>query len=78
MKVNVLFFGLIKDELQVKELEHQTHSSDIQSLKKELYEKYPKLKDLTHAIAINETISNDNITIQDGDEIAFMPVFSGG
>ena len=78
MTVKILFFGLIKDELGVSNVDFSYDGNNLETLKEALYDEYETLKSHTHAIAVNENITRENIDINDGDEIAFMPAFSGG
>jgi len=77
MKNKVLLFGILEDIVGSKEIIiSESNSSD--KLLKNLKEQYPKLKNKTFQIAVNQQIINTNTTLNDGDEIALLPPFAGG
>ena len=80
MTISVLFFGMSSDlagsssaTLEIKE------DSTVSSFKSQLKHAFPNMKNLQEfAVAVNETYSNDEDMIHEGDEIAILPPVSGG
>ncbi|WP_298224988.1 MoaD/ThiS family protein [Flavobacterium sp.] len=80
MDITVKYFGIIADVTSKKE-ETFTLSdavNSIQSLQFHLEQLYPEIKNTTYSLAINQKLTNQNETLQDQDEIALLPPFSGG
>ncbi|CUS76841.1 molybdopterin synthase sulfur carrier subunit [Candidatus Kryptonium thompsonii] len=75
--MKVLFFGRLKEIVGTPELKIDS-VDDIESLRKVLIEKFPKLKDEVFAIAVNYEIINGNIPLDRNDEIALLPPIAGG
>ncbi len=75
--MKVLFFGRLKEIVGTSELKIDS-VDDIESLRKVLIEKFPKLKDEVFAIAVNYEIINGNIQLDRNDEIALLPPIAGG
>lgn len=78
MKIKVLFWGVLTDVAQTKQVEIQD-VSQLKALKQQLFEQYPKLAVYSHHIAINhEIVHEENWTLEDGDEVALLPPYAGG
>ena len=77
-KYTVLFFGKCKETTKTTGLECESDSESVYELKSEIINQFPELQPLIHAIAVNQEIVQENVPLKDGDEIAFMPAFSGG
>ncbi len=75
MKVKV--FGKLVEMLGSSELEF-SQCADINSLKIELNQVYPSMSNIQFAIALNNKISTTNAELNEGDQIALLPPFSGG
>jgi sulfur-carrier protein len=75
MKVKV--FGKLVEMVGSAELE-LSQCSDINSMKKELLQVYPAMSNIQFAIALNNKISTSNAVLNEGDQIALLPPFSGG
>jgi len=76
-KVRVLFFGRLKDVTGLEEI-YISDVKDIESLKKLLFVKFPKLSQEKFSVAINYEIIFGNENLKDNDEIALIPPVSGG
>jgi len=74
MMVKVLFFGAIADKLGIRSLDVQANYTLGEVIKASgCIEFHPFM------IAVNqEQITDMNYILQDGDEVALMPPFSGG
>lgn len=77
-KYNILFFGATKEVSGTDRKEIVSESESVFDLKSEILNQFPELEPLIHAIAVNQEITQENLTLNDGDEIAIMPAFSGG
>jgi molybdopterin converting factor subunit 1 len=81
VRVKVLFFGMLRDI--VGRAEEQIEMEDGARLEA-VFERYagefPRLKDLAASIvlACNHQFCDRSVTVNDGDEIAFLPPVSGG
>ncbi len=77
MKVKILSFGLIADiiDTQVLELDENMDTQDLISI---LNKKYPKLEHNNYAISVNHKLITNKVKLNDHDEIALLPPFSGG
>ena len=81
MRVQILFFGLVKDVVgRSQESLEVAEGSSLESVFDNFAERYPKLKELRKSLVLarNQQFSSGAETLQDGDEIAFLPPVSGG
>ena len=80
----IKYFAWLKTITNIEEeVLNDSSIKDINSLKKYLSKKYPKMKihldnDSLIRVAINLSYTFKNDTIKDDDEIAFFPPVSGG
>lgn len=74
--ITVLYFGPIK---MITSLARETIEtvSNLTELKRLLTRKYPKLEQANFVFSVNHKIS-ENGTLNDHDEVALLPPFSGG
>lgn len=78
MQVNVLFWGVLTDVAQTKNIAIQD-VSQVGTLRGKLLQQYPKLAAYTHHIAVNqEIVLEDDFVLKDGDEVALLPPYAGG
>ncbi|MCY4096239.1 MAG: MoaD/ThiS family protein [Gammaproteobacteria bacterium] len=84
MKVNVLFFASLKEDLGVSEIELDVsmlagRSDLLDALTNELgTECVAPLLAENISIAINRNIEKGDFSLEAGDEIAFLPPITGG
>jgi molybdopterin converting factor small subunit len=52
--------------------------STTNQLRKTLSELYPALNHITYLIAVNQSVVKEDLPLQNSDEIALLPPFSGG
>ena len=80
IKIKVKCFSQVKYSLGVDELtieiEDGTSVSDLEKIVRE--KALGKLDGVTLRIAINRKYTSDNVILNDGDEIAFIPPVQGG
>ncbi len=76
MAIQVLFFG------QLTEIGGSTVEAAIagtlRELEQQLWTTFPLLKDKKYAMAVNQKIIKEDISLTDGDVVALLPPFSGG
>ena len=78
MKINVLFFGNLAEITQVQTMQVD-QVDNLQALQNTLNTKYPGLAEQPYKLAVNETLINAaNQSLNDGDEVAFLPPYAGG
>lgn len=77
MKIKLFVFGILTDIMCTNELNY-AEASDTDSLDSEFKKKYPEFKNIPYRIAVNHNIVSGNTLLNDGDEVAFLPPFSGG
>lgn len=77
MKINVLTFGAISDITGTKSLEMEGIDST-QKLVQSLEEKYPLLKTIQYAIAVNKEVILEHTNLNDDTTVALLPPFTGG
>lgn len=75
MAVKVIAFGQLT-EITGAEIFIEARDTDI--LKATLHKKFPHLAGMKYAIAVNNAIITENITLSNKDEVALMPPYSGG
>ena len=80
MKLRILAFGIARDIVGSASAEMELSAvADIQSLRTELEERYPKLKQLrSFMLALNSEYAIGPEQLNENDEIAIIPPVSGG
>lgn len=80
--ITVILFAILKDRAGHDELRINAGPSTVSELLKQIATEYPALKDMLSAgrvtVSVNHELAKQNSRIQDGDEVALMPPFSGG
>lgn len=77
MKIKILAFGQIEEILGSDHLS-LSDIGDTQTLKIKLANLYPEINKIPYSISLNKNIINSNHKLEDDDEIALLPPFSGG
>ncbi|MBD0412132.1 MoaD/ThiS family protein [Pseudoalteromonas distincta] len=82
-KVELLFFGQIKERLKCSKLSLEiTQPLTISELKLRLVSQYPHwqpwLEERELLAALNQTMSSSDEIVKAGDELAFFPPVTGG
>jgi molybdopterin converting factor small subunit len=77
MQVNIFIFGQLTDIIAKDNL-LITDISDTDKLTIHLNKLYPEIEKIKYAIAINKNIITTNTRLNENDEVALMPPFSGG
>lgn len=77
MEVNVLIFGQLMDITGVSGITlHDVTDSD--QVLKQLHDRYPGLKNIQYACAVDKKIITSNTSLRNKSTIALLPPFSGG
>ena len=81
VRVQVLFFGMLKDIVGCSEESLEVASgSTLDSIFDHYAARFPRLKELRSStvLALNQQFSKGPVAVSDGDEIALLPPVSGG
>ena len=78
MKLSIKYFGEIAERSGSHQEELQIEDNISVEKLKAFIEKKHTFEDLHYTIAINQKLVNDNRTIHNNDEVAFLPPFAGG
>lgn len=77
MEVKILSFGQI-EEITGTDRFTLSDVQDTETLKSKLFDLYPEMNTIPYSISVNKNIINGNHKLEDGDEVALLPPFSGG
>lgn len=79
MKITVKFFASVREVVGVRvETIEAPAESTVSSVWESYVARFPKLARLGLAYAVNHEYSGPQRTLQEGDEVAFIPPVSGG
>ena len=77
MQVKVLFFGVLAEVTGT----NCKHYSDVKStgdLKLRIQDEFPEVVHYNFRISLNSVLTDNDLLLNDGDEVALMPPFAGG
>jgi molybdopterin converting factor small subunit len=77
MTVTVLFFGALVNETGTG-TKFYDRVGNLEHLKLRVFDDFPEIIHYNFRISVNNVISESDIPLNDGDEIAFLPPFEGG
>jgi molybdopterin converting factor small subunit len=79
VNVTVLFFGILSDKTGMNSLMF-SNAETLDELINELEKKFPLIsqKKTKYIVSRNHEIVRTNVKLNEGDEIALIPPFSGG
>ncbi|MGD0753975.1 MAG: MoaD/ThiS family protein [Bacteroidales bacterium] len=77
MEVKVLFFGVLA-EVSGTSVKYYRDVKSIGDLKIRINDDFPEIVHYNFRISINSEITDDNLLLKSGDEVAFLPPFAGG
>jgi len=75
--MNIIAFGIIAEKTGNATLSF-ANCNNLETLKAMLFQEFPELKELSFLISVNRKIIHGNMQLNEGDEIALLPPFSGG
>ncbi|MFQ5586030.1 MAG: MoaD/ThiS family protein [Thermodesulfobacteriota bacterium] len=81
--VRLKFFAMLKGLVGREDVEMDIPGAlTVGELKAKLVEEYPSLKDVLDSrsvlVSVNQEFGGNERKVTDGDEVAFLPPFSGG
>ena len=76
-KLKVLYFGSLS-EAAGKQEEIVEFDGGLEALKNKITDSNPGIKELRFSVAVNQEITAGDRELNDGDEIALLPPFTGG
>jgi sulfur-carrier protein len=77
MEIKVLFFGVLAEVAKTGFRSYQNIES-FGDLRLRIADDFPEFVHYSYRISVNNEILNNEPILSDGDEIAFLPPFSGG
>jgi len=80
MTITVKYFGVVADITQKKEeqLHFESDAVSLNSVQSKLEQIYSEIKITKYSFAINHSMTKGDLIVNDNDEIALLPAFSGG
>lgn len=76
-KLILQYFGVLAEIAGTNKQEWEI-KRDLNALKAELLNTYPKIENYNVIYAVNNAIANGNVHLSANDTVALMPPFSGG
>ena len=76
--LKIKYFGMVAEAVGTNEEELEFAHTTIQDLNDLLNNKYSKLKTINFQYAVNQSIVENSVELNDNDEIALLPPFAGG
>ena len=77
MGVKVLFFGVLA-EVAGTSIKHYRDVKSLNDLKLRINDDFPEIVHYNFRISLNNDITDHDLLLKPGDEIALMPPFAGG
>jgi len=77
MEIKVLFFGVLA-EVTGTGLKKYQEVRSIGELKMRIEADFPEVVHYNFRISLNNELINNDPSLKDGDEVAFLPPFAGG
>jgi molybdopterin converting factor small subunit len=77
MEVKVLFFGVLA-EVSGTAVKHYPDVRSVSYLKHRIQDDFPEITHYNFRISVNSMITDDDLVLRSGDEIALLPPFAGG
>ncbi len=81
--ITVRFFATLRDMAGVEVKDYPVGEPlTLKELKKRIGDDFPALREIMDSrsilVSVNQEFAKDDSVVRDGDEVAFMPPFSGG
>ena len=77
MQIQVLFFGVLADITQTG-FKHYSGVRSFGDLRLRIEDDFPEIIHYNYRVAVNNELIDNEPVLRDGDEIAFLPQFTGG
>ena len=77
MKLKILFFGILAEVVGSDSIIIDSQP-DLDHLTALVLDRFPDLKNYRYRVSVNRVLVDDNLSLNEGDEVAFLPPFAGG
>ncbi len=77
MEVSVIFFGVLAEVSGIP-FKHYHNVKSVNELKLMIQDDFPQIVHYNFRLSVNSVITDENLLLKSGDEIALMPPFAGG
>lgn len=77
MEINVRFFGVLAEVTQTS-FKHYRDIKSFDDLRLRIEDDYPEIVHYNYLISVNNELISTNPLLNNDDEVAFMPPFTGG
>jgi molybdopterin synthase sulfur carrier subunit len=77
MEVKVLFFGVLA-EVSGTAIKHYQEIRSVSDLNRRIQDDFPEIAHYNFRISVNNMITDEDLLLNSGDEIALLPPFAGG
>jgi sulfur-carrier protein len=77
MEVKVLFFGVLA-EVSGTSFKHYRDVRSMSDLKLRIHDDFPEIIHYNFRISVNSEITDNDLLLKSGDEVALLPPFAGG
>jgi molybdopterin converting factor small subunit len=77
MEVKVLFFGVLS-EVAGTAIKHYNNVRTVNDLRLRILDDFPEMAHYNYRFSVNNEITDEDLTLKTGDEVALMPPFAGG
>ena len=77
MKLKILFFGILAEVVGSDSIIIDSQP-DLDHLTALVLDRFPDLKNYRYRVSVNRVLVDDNSSLNEGDEVAFLPPFAGG
>lgn len=80
MRVTLKYFGLLAEITHCNEeqMDLTAEVNTLFGLKSAVEHRFPAFQKTAYSIALNQTLCNEEVALQEADVIAFLPPFAGG
>nr|WP_315174168.1 MoaD/ThiS family protein [uncultured Flavobacterium sp.] len=80
MRVTLKYFGLLAEITHCNEeqLELNANATTLFGLKNTIENRFPAFQKTAYSMALNQSLSNEEVELKEADVIAFLPPFAGG
>jgi sulfur-carrier protein len=77
MEIKVLFFGVLA-EVAGTAIKHYNGVRSVKDLTIRIQDDFPEIVHYNYRISVNSEITDNDLSLKPGDEVALMPPFAGG
>ncbi len=77
MNITVLFFGVLAEVTQTS-IKHYRNVNSFGDLRLRIQDDFPEIIHYNYRVSVNSEIINSDPVLNDRDEVALLPPFTGG